>query len=57
MNSVRIALRDSVVVKKAEGIAKIIFDICTEVIRKKSIAKSTAKSFSQEKDKENAKGI
>jgi len=43
--------------KKAEGIAKIIFDICTEVIRKKSITKSTEKGFSQEKDKENAKGI
>ena len=43
--------------KKAEDISEIIFNICTEVIRKKDITKNTKKPISQERAHENAKGV
>jgi len=43
--------------KKSAEIFKVIFDICDEVIRKKTTAKSSEKGISQKKSHENAKGI
>src|SRR3989344_2847689 len=43
--------------KKTEEIAKIIFDICDDIIRKKNLTKSTESSVSQEKSHENAERI